>query len=139
MIRRASTVCVMCQQYSHKHGKVQLTLLDQTYYRLFITLFYIIFIPIRGSTYVNQPRFYVLPNSGQGQPTRVTFMMSKIFYPKPASSSSTGCLASKILLLLVSRGSLSSCIWLQDSGSCLYINYNSITIAIGVLISRYRS
>lgn len=76
MVRRASTVCVMycrlCQQ-SHKHGKGeyavtyhyhlirrQLTLLDQSDYRLFITLFYIIFMPIRGSTYVNQPRFYVL-------------------------------------------------------------------------------
>lgn len=69
--------------------KRYLTLLDQSDYRLFITLFYIIFMPISGSTYVNQPSFFMcFPNSGQGQPTRVNFMISKIFYPKPASSSS---------------------------------------------------
>lgn len=68
---------------------------------------------IRLDYFRGKLRGYILgllcsPNSGQGQPTRTNFTISRILYPKPVSSS-------KVLFLLMFRGSHSSNIFLANS------------------------
>lgn len=72
-------------------------------------------VKLRGSIHVNHTRFIVVPKFRLETTQSHELYESRTMYPKSATSSTSGCLVSKIVLFLESRGSHSSYTCLKDS------------------------